>query len=517
MQISQIQFPQTADYLSLRQALSVLKQLLGARPAWVVGGTLRDLVIGRALQDVDLVVDQPAIALAQTLANQLNASLVVLDAARDIGRVVLHDGNYLDLAHLRAADLAGDLADRDFTINAMAAPLFEQAQLGQLIDPHAGLADIQSATVRMVQANALANDPLRMLRAVRIAAQLGWQLDPATDQAIRAHAETITQVAVERVRVELLAILATRWSASWLRYLDRANLLPSIIPEIRPMYHHTQPNIHFLDVWEHSLETITAGEWLLAQLEHDQQPAPPAPPALADDWHPPAFFQQPATLRMLPNLSLQLQWAAQVVAQIQQPIGNTASHRALWKMAILLHDCAKPATRVDKPDGSVSFHEHQTVGAEIARGVYQRLRFSNQEIEYMGKVIAGHMRPGQLYSQPETSAKAAYRFFRDLKESAVDTLLHALADHMATRGPLLQEHHWAYQAAWTDAMLGFHWDAEAQQKRAPLVDGHTLMQELGLPAGPQIGTLLEAIREAQAAGEVTDRESALALARRLHA
>lgn len=516
MKISHIQLPQSSTYLSLRQALSVIKQLLGSQPAWVVGGTLRDLVIGRPLHDVDLVVNQPAIGLAQSLAKQLNASLVVLDAERDIGRVVLADGKYLDLAHLRAADLTSDLADRDFTINAMAAPLYEQAQLGQIIDPHAGLNDIANGTLRMVQANALANDPLRMLRAVRIAAQLGWQLDPATDQAIMAHAELINHVAVERVRVELLAILATRWSASWLRYLDRVNLLPSLIPEIRPMYHHNQPNIHFLDVWEHSLETITAGEWLLAQLEHDQQPAPPAPPAMADDWHPPAFFQQPATLRMLPNLTLQLQWAEQVVAQMQQPIGQTASHRALWKMAILLHDCAKPATRVDKPDGSVSFHEHQTIGADIARGVYQRLRFSNQEIEYMCKVIAGHMRPGQLYSQPETTAKAAYRFFRDLKESAVDTLLHALADHMATRGPLLQEHHWAYQAAWTDAMLGFYWDAEAEQKRVPLLDGHTLMQELGLAAGPQIGLLLEAIREAQATGEVTDRESALALARRLH-
>lgn len=516
MKISHVQLPQSSAYLSLRQALSVLKQLLGSQPAWIVGGTLRDLVIGRPLHDVDLVVNQPAISLAQTLAKQLNASLVVLDAERDIGRVVLSDGKYLDLAHLRAADLAGDLADRDFTINAMAAPLYEQAQLGQIIDPYAGLDDIATGTLRMVQAKALANDPLRMLRAVRIAAQLGWQLDPATDQAIIAHAELINQVAVERVRVELLAILATRWSASWLRYLDRVNLLPSLIPEIRPMYGHSQPNIHFLDVWEHSLETITAGEWLLAQLEHDQQPAPPAPPAMADDWHPPAFFQQPATLRMLPNLALQLQWAEHVVEKIQQPIGQTASHRALWKMAILLHDCAKPATRVDKPDGSVSFHEHQTIGADIARGVYQRLRFSNQEIEYMCKVIAGHMRPGQLYSQPETTAKAAYRFFRDLKESAVDTLLHALADHMATRGPLLQEHHWAYQAAWTDAMLGFYWDAEAEQKRVPLLDGHTLMQELGLAAGPQVGLLLEAIREAQAAGEVTDRESALALARRLH-
>lgn len=468
MKISHIQLPQSSAYLSLRQALSVLKHLLGSQPAWVVGGTLRDLVIGRPLHDVDLVVNQPAIGLAQSLAKQLNASLVVLDAERDIGRVVLADGKYLDLAHLRAADLTSDLTDRDFTINAMAAPLYEQAQLGQIIDPHAGLNDIATGTLRMVQANALANDPLRMLRAVRIAAQLGWQLDPATDQAIIAHAELINQVAVERVRVELLAILATRWSASWLRYLDRVNLLPSLIPEIRPMYHHTQPNIHFLDVWEHSLETITAGEWLLAQLEHDQQPVPPAPPALADDWHPPAFFQQPATLRMLPNLTLQLQWAEQVVAQMQQPIGHTASNRALWKMAILLHDCAKPATRVDKPDGSVSFHEHQTIGADIARAVYQRLRFSNQEIEYMCKVIAGHMRPGQLYSQPETTAKAAYRFFRDLKESAVDTLLHALADHMATRGPLLQEHHWAYQAAWTDAMLGFYWDAEAEQKTCAL-------------------------------------------------
>jgi len=202
---------------------------------------------------------------------------------------------------------------------------------------------------------------------------------------------------------------------------------------------------------------------------------------------------------------------------MQTEIAGGHERLALWKLAILLHDNAKPQTRAPKPDGGVSFHAHQDIGADVAQTIAARLRLSRAEIGYIGAVVRGHMRPGQLNEQPETTPRAAYRFFRDLGAAAVDTLLHSLADHLATRGPQLSPPHWALHGAWTDRMLGSHWHGgRGTQKRAPLLNGHTLMQELGLRPGPQLGVLLEAIREAQAVGEIDTPEAALALARRLH-
>jgi poly(A) polymerase/tRNA nucleotidyltransferase (CCA-adding enzyme) len=485
--------------------------------AWVIGGTLRDLLLGRTVHDIDIALDIPALAAARALADGLGGAYVPLDEGHAVARVVLRDGTVLDLASLRAPTLEGDLRARDFTANAMAAPLLADGTLGPLIDPLGGAADIRAGRLRLCGERAFADDPLRMLRAARLAARLEWTLDPALDSALRAGAGQIAGVSAERVRDELLALLAARSAAPWLRYLDRAGLLLAIIPELAAAQGASQPSKHFFHVWEHMLEAVCAGEWIVAELSGDHRPPPPAPPSDPADAYPPAFWGRPAAVRRLPELRAELEWRERVLAHWGLSMPGGHQRLALWKLALLLHDIAKPATRVETPAGKVTFHGHQDAGADMARSIAGRLRLSRAETDYVATVVRGHMRPGQLYSD-ETSPRAAYRFFRDLGEAGVDTLLHGLADHMAARGPQLSPHHWAMHLAWTDAMVGFHWDAaREQQKRAPLVTGRTLMRELGLAPGPLLGTLLEAIREAQAAGEIHTVDEALALARRLHA
>ena len=484
--------------------------------AWVIGGTLRDLLLGRTVHDIDIALTLPALEAARALADGLGGSYVPLDEGHAVARVVLRDGTVLDLASLRAPTLEGDLRARDFTANAMAAPLLPDGALGPLIDPLGGQADIRAGRLRLCGERAFSDDPLRMLRAARLAARLEWSLDPALDSALRASAHLIAGVSAERVRDELLALLAARSATPWLRYLDRAGLLLAIIPELAPARDTSQPSKHFFQVWEHMLEAVCAAEWIVADLAGDGRP-PPAPPADPDDAYPPAAWFRPAAVRRWPELRVALGWRERVLDHWRLSMSGGHQRLALWKLALLLHDIAKPATRVETPEGRVTFHGHQDVGADMARSIAGRLRLSRAEIDYVATVVRAHMRPGQLYSD-ETSARAAYRFFRDLGDAGVDTLLHGLADHMAARGPQLSPHHWAMHLAWTDAMLGFHWDpAREQQKRAPLVTGRTLMRELGLAPGPLLGTLLEAIREAQAAGEIDTVDEALALARRLHA
>ncbi|HYF61302.1 MAG TPA: HD domain-containing protein [Herpetosiphonaceae bacterium] len=500
-------------------ALRALAGQVAARDgaAWVIGGTLRDMVLGRAIHDIDLALDLPALEVARALADELGGSYVPLDEGHAVARVVLRDGTVLDLASLRAATLEEDLRARDFTANAIAAPLLPDGALGPLIDPLDGQADIRAGRLRLCGERAFIDDPLRMLRAARIAARLEWTLDPALDAALRSSAGLIAGVSAERVRDELLALLATRAAAPWLRYLDRAGLLLAIIPELAAARDANQPGKHFFQVWEHLLEAVCAAEWIVAELSGDNRPPPPAPPATPGDDFPPAFWSRPIAARRWPELRAELQWRERVLAHWDLGMSGGHGRPALWKLALLLHDIAKPATRVETPAGRVTFHGHQDVGADMARAIAGRLRLSRAEIDYVETVVRAHMRPGQLYSD-ETSARAAYRFFRDLGDAGVDTLLHGLADHMSARGPNLSPHHWAMHLAWTDAMLGFHWDEEReQQKRAPLVTGSALMRELAIAPGPLVGRLLEAIREAQAAGEIRTADEALALARRLHA
>ncbi len=499
-------------------ALTLLAAQLAERRqrAWIVGGTVRDALNQREIHDVDVVLSAASLRTARELADQLNAAYVELDSAREIARVVLDPEHYLDLALLRGDDIAADLAARDFTVNALAVPLEHNGQLGALLDPLDGAADIAQGQLRACAPTSIAADPLRMLRALRIAASYGWNITSALDAQIRQHATQIASVAAERCSEELLKILNTSWSAPTLRYLERSGVLLTLIPELRPTLGHSQPNIHFLDVWEHLLESVCAGEWMLHQLSGARAAPPPQLPSDGDDQYPPAFFNQPVAVRLHPELALALEWRERVRAHMQQPVG-TLARPGLWKLALLLHDIAKPSTRADWDNGRVSFYGHEDIGAAQALSIAGRLRLSRQASGYIERVIAGHMRPGQLNSQASTSTRAAYRFFNDLGDAAVDTLLHSLADHLAVRGPSVNLHGWAQHLAWTDAMLGFHWDQQTEAKKRPLVDGRTLITALGIEPGPLVGKLLAAVREAQAIGRISTQEEALALARRLQA
>ena len=502
------------QFAHVRPVLDYLARQAVDHPLWIVGGTVRDALLERPLHDVDLAVHGSATQLARQTADALNLAFVPLDAAHDVARIVIDPHNYVDLAGLRAASIEADLRARDVTANALAIPLLPDGSLGELLDPLNGQADIAARRLRACSATVLVDDPARILRVVRFAATLGWQIDAELHRLIQAAAPLITFVAAERLTSELLAILAQRWSAPALAYLRTVGVLFRLLPELEPTYQHAQPG-HIFDVWEHLLEAVCCGDWVIAELFETRSPEPPHFPTAADDPWPPAFFNHPAAVRVHPQFQLELQWQAQVRNHMRQAVG-TLNRAALWKLAILLHDVAKPTTRIDHANGRVTFHEHQIVGADMARSMCQRLKLSRAAQDYVWKIVRGHMRPGQLTQQAETTARAAWRFFRDLEPAAVDTLLHSLIDHLATQGQLTSAPGWAAHLAWTDAMLGFHWDSQ-ERAAQPLIDGHTLMQALDLKPGPQIGTLLEAIQEAHAAAEIATQAEALALARRLHA
>jgi len=481
----------------------VVRQLADGRgvQVWLVGGAVRDALLERPVHDWDFAVEQDAMGLARAVANALGGAYFPLDTERDTGRVVLQAADTtrieLDFAALRGAGLEADLPARDFTINALALD-----DTGALVDSTGGQADLEARCVRATSERAFRDDPVRLLRAVRLEAQLGFKIEPQTMTWIRRDAPLLALPAAERVRDEFVRVLALRGTAPHLQRLDEFGLLPHVVPELESLKSVTQSPPHRFDVWRHTLLVVDALEGVVAAVtEREVRPC-----ALADA--PPAAWGDLA--RVLG------QFASDVRAHLAVEVSGGRDRALLLKLAALLHDIGKPRTWSQDEDGRVHFYNHELLGAQMAAARLQRLRFSRDEVKRMRVLIGQHLRPAHLARAERVSRRAVYRYFRATSCAGVDVVLLSLADHLATWGPDLEERRWARRLEVAETLLAHYFERhEETVAPPPLVTGNDLMVELGLDPGPEIGRLLEALREAQAAGEVKTREEALALARRL--
>jgi tRNA nucleotidyltransferase/poly(A) polymerase len=294
----------------------------------LVGGAVRDVVLQRTPVDVDVAVRAGAIALGQRCAARLGGTCVVLDAERGAARVVADGGRTLDLTDFRAATLEGDLAARDFTADALAVALHPLIRRGHapIVDPLGGLVDLRARRLRPAGPAVLADDPLRVLRAVRLESMLGLRLSAAAARAVVAAARGLERVAAERVRDELLLLLALPETARAFRRADALGVLGVVLPEVEPMRATRQPAPHRFDVLEHSLRAVGGCDRLLARLD-----------ALAP-------------------------YGTDLTAHLAEPLGAGARRAEALKLAALLHDVSKPETR-RRVAGRVRFFEHDVIGA----------------------------------------------------------------------------------------------------------------------------------------------------------
>lgn len=472
--------------------VAALRRAAGDAPLYVVGGFVRDALLGRASPDLDVAAGADPAAVARRLAADLDGAPFALGAAHGVHRVTLRaplDGiGYVDVAALRGG-IAHDLSLRDFTINAIAWRPGDDS----LTDPFAGAADVGQGVVRLVSDTAVRADPLRGLRAVRFAAELGFRIDAGSAAIIRRDAALLARTAGERQRDELARVLDTPVAAPMLRLADALGLLDVLIPELAPSKGCVQPKEHFYDVFDHQVETVAVLDCLLG----------------ADGDMDAACAERRAVVwQALPD-------AGALQARYQGEVAEGRTYRALLKLVALLHDVAKPETRAVR-NGRVRFFGHDDLGAQVAVRVMERLRFTTREMRLAELLIRDHLRPGQLASGRNLpTRRALYRFFRDLDEAAPDLLLLNLADHAAARGPGMPDEAWAGHVAYIRWILERRSQDEELVRPARLVTGHDLMNELGLAPGPLLGRLLDEIREAQAVGRVKTREQALRMARKL--
>lgn len=470
----------------------------GGSRAYLVGGFVRDGLLGRRTADVDIAVAD-GLAGAGWLADRTGGRYVLLDAVAGVGRVIIEaaefgEGRWQVDFSTAEGGIEQDLARRDFTMNAIAVDLEQLMAPGrrvELIDPFDGRGDLGRGLVRAVSDGVFESDPIRLLRAVRFAAELGLEIDDATASLLRASAGLIVGVAGERIREELLRLLAVPGSGRCLAQLDEFGLLTALIPELDAARDFEQPKEHQWNVLEHSLKTATAVDFLLRQ----------------GDWE----YVSDGVLDIVP-------WSPRLADHFRRKIsgaspgGSTAS--ALLRLAAVLHDVAKPGTRTVEADGRTRFLGHPREGAATAVVVSERLRFSVRETRLLETMVREHLRPTQLAQSGPPSRRAIYRYLRDTGDAALETLFLSLADHLATRGPTLNLDGWRQHVTDIELVMAGYFEETSQPRPVKLVDGHDLMRVFGIAPGPRLGAMLEVVREAQAAGEVTTPAEALDLVRR---
>ncbi len=384
----------------------------------------------------------------------------------------------MDLVPLREGGIDADLAARDFTINAMAEPLGG----GETVDPHGGLADLEARRLRMVSGEALRADPLRTLRAVRLAVELGLELEPATRDAVTANAAGLERVAPERVFAELKRVVGAPAPRLGIGLMDELGLLDAVLPELAATRGVEQNVFHHADVFGHTLEVLDA----VVAIQRD-----PEATGLGDQ-------------------------SAAVAALLAEPLADELTRGEAMRFAALLHDAAKPQTRGMRPDGRVTFIGHDHVGADQARDVLARLRTSERLRQYVAGLTRHHLDLGFLVHERPLQRRTAWRYLRDTAPYAADVTVFTVADRIATRGrnaePAIAAH-----LELAREMLALAFAERAAGPQAPLVAGDDLARELGIVPGPQLGRLLEALEEARFAGEISTREEAIERARELAA
>lgn len=464
----------------LDAVLAIARDALAGEQAWVVGGVVRDRLLGRApvQPDVDLVVEGDPEAAARRVRDAASRGSAVFALSDAFGswRVVGPGGGWqVDVSRLHRDGLEADLRARDLTLNAVAEPLGG----GDLVDPTGGLNDLRDGILRAAGPGSFAADPLRILRVARLAALLGMQPDPATVQAARASAGALAQVSGERVFAELRGIVGAEFPSQAMGLLADLAATDVVLPELSALRGVEQTVYHHLDAHDHTLEVLDR----VAGLQREP-------------------------------LAVVGELAAPVAGLLSEPLADDLDRAGALRWGALLHDIAKARTRTELGEGGYGFPGHDREGAAMAREILGRLRASERLRAHVAALARHHLRAGFLVRERPLSRRVVHDYLITCAPVEADVTLLSIADRMATRGRKAQvsiENHLAVALPLLADALRWH----AEGPGEPLVRGDQLARELGLRPGPQLGHLLREIAAGQYAGELTSAAQALEHARRV--
>jgi poly(A) polymerase len=463
--------------------LEVARGALAGTRAWLVGGAVRDELLGRETADLDIVVDGDPAQAAHAIARRAAPRAACFALSQEFGswRVVARKSAWqLDVEPLRGGTIEADLALRDFTVNAIAQPLAG----GAPIDPLGGAADLRARRLRMAAPDAFAADPLRVLRLVRLALELELEVDAETLRGAAFHARRLDRVSPERAFAELRRIVAAREVRQGLELMGALGATAVVLPELEALRGVQQSHFHHLDVHGHTLEVLDrVVELTTGAYDPSSELA--------------AFLGERR---------------GAVDTLLAEPLADELSHGDALRWGALLHDAAKPLTR-GFTGGSLTFIGHDERGAQLAREVLGRLRASERLRAHVAALVRHHLRLGFLVHEPQPlTRRTTFAYLSTCSPVEVDVTLLSIADRLATRGERAQQSIAAHLAVAGPVLAGaLRWRAQGPPQ--PLWRGDELARELGISPGPRLGALLDELQAARYSGEVSDREQALAHAR----
>jgi len=471
--------PLLSDYPQLKiiQDIAKKKKL----SIHLVGGFLRDFLIGSQKEDFDFAVNKNALDVARLFSKKIKGAYVLLDEERGCARVAKKvNGNLTtyDFADFRAKTFKEDLAHRDFTINTLSLDLSKLKDSTEtaeaLVDLTRGLKDIKDKCIKRTSVRVFKEDPLRMMRAFSLKATLEFKIELKTLNQIRKEKDLICNVSYERIRDELFKILETKKASQILKSMDHVGLLEKIIPQIKVMRNCTQGTYHHLDVWLHSLETVVQMDKVFLQTKDNKE----------------------------------------ITDYLDTSLGGHRSRKSLMRLAALLHDIGKPDTR-KKEKGKMSFHGHEHVGRAIVKHVAVMLKLSVWERHALEDMVRWHLRPGYLSNFKQPSEKAIYRYFRDAKDEGVSILLLSLADQRSTRGPATTQKDQDHHESICLGLVRRYFDAKKEKPIIRLIDGNDLIKTLKLKPSPLFTKILTTIEENQSLGRIKTKKEAIDLAKEI--
>jgi putative nucleotidyltransferase with HDIG domain len=467
-----------ADHLSASPLVAVARRVLPAEGVWIAGGAVRDAALGRDVTDLDLAVAGDPAAVAKTIAREAGGHAFELSKEFATWRAVARDGSWqLDATALRGETIEADLGARDFTVGAVAVPLAGD----EPIDPHGGLGDLSRGVLRVVGDRSFAEDPLRLLRAARLAVDLGLEIDSGTATLARAEARHLEEAAGERQLAELRRLIGGPNPLHGIALLDELTLTPVVLPELEALRGVEQGPNHHLDVYGHTLSVLER------------------------------------MLEVEANLG---RFAGERVAEVREllaePLADEMTRGTALRFGALLHDIGKPLTR-EEHEGYVTFIGHDREGAAVVGRICVRLHASRALTRHLQALTLHHLRLGFMVQEAPLPPRRIHDYLRTADPVAADVTLLTIADRLSARGtgPFATEEAVEAHLALARDMLGpaFEWRRNGPPR--PLLRGDEIAGELGVPPGPELGQLLAELEAAQYAGEIATRDQAIAHARQI--
>ena len=453
------------------------RALQGTEGIWIVGGAVRDAALGREVTDLDLAVAGDPGAVAKAIGKELGEHAFELSAEFRTWRIVARDDGWqIDVTALRGDSIEADLGERDFTIGAVAVPLDGE----EPIDPYAGLTDLADRRLRVVSDHSFDADPLRLLRAPRLAAELDLEIEPRTADLARAAAAKAGDPAGERQLAELRQLMGGPDPLRGLALLGELGVEGAVLPELELLRGVEQGPNHHLDVYDHTI----------AVLEHT--------------------LEVEADLERFAG-----ERAAEVQALLDEPLADEIDRRTALRFGALFHDIAKPQTKAEF-NGFVGFKGHDEVGAEVIGSICGRLRASRKLTGHLQALARHHLRLGFLIAEVPLPPRRVHAYLRATDPVTVDVTLLTVADRLSARGagPIASPEMVAAHLQLAREMVAAGLDWRREGPPAPLLRGDEITAELGIEPGPELGSALAELEAAQFAGEVTDRAGAIEHLRR---